>query len=332
MDWRQASRAIGEARGAAVAARVLLDTAGASPAAAVPLLAEAWGRLEEAVRALPDAARPLPRPLRLLPWLPRGAPGGLPAEIAAQRERIGAMLSRLRDGEPIDAPRGELIAGTAALGRAVAGARALVALGLAPAWRRRLWLLGQGSAALATLAALLLLAAGIHVFATTPGVSQGLTGFYWRSLAETGGAMERIDHGINFSWGTGAPFAKFPADNFSARWEGCVVVDEGDRVLLEAGGDDAIRVVVEGRTEIDDWKGGRGFRVTKAKRPLGPGKHPIRVTYQERTGYARAYLGWSRNGGPGVPIPPANLLPRTVVAQSGASDSGCPGMPSAKKK
>ena len=324
MTWTEALEILRAARGKSAAARAVLETMGASPSEAIAPLAAAWKLVAEVAAALPPARPSVPRALALLPWNCGQATADL-VTLAASREAAladGASTARTT--------RRVLTSETVDVARAISAARIQCLFRLGPGWRRAAWSAGQVSRALGGLAVILLLVWGVRAAIMQPGLSQGLTAYYWRYLTEKGPSMERIDHAIDFDWGMGPPFKGFPVDNFSVRWEGCVLVGKGDAALLEAGADDAIRVVVDGKTVINDW-GTHGFRIKRAQRVLPPGKHPIRVTYQDHKGGARVYLGWSLDGGAGVAIPPKSLLPRTVVAQSGASDTGCPAMPAAKK-
>ncbi len=325
MTWNEALEILKAARRKSVAARAVLETMGASPSEAIAPLAAAWKLVAEVAAALPPPVQDIPRAVAILPWI-RGAATVDLAGLSASRE---AALAGPAAVSPAHARR-ELTTETARVARAISSARIQCLFRIGPGWRRAAWSAGQVSRALGGLAVILLLVWGVRAVIVQPGLSQGLTAYYWRYPTEKGQSMERIDHAIDFDWGLKAPLKGFPVDKFSIRWEGCVLVEKGDRAVLEAGADDAIRVVVDGRTVIDDW-GAHGFRLRQAKQALAPGKHPIRVTYQDRKGAARVYLGWSLDGSAGVAIPPKNLLPRTVVAQSYASDTGCPTMPAAKK-
>jgi hypothetical protein len=319
--WNESREILRAARAKAIAACAILETMGASPADAKELLSDAWRLVAQIGSALPaDVPRP-PRWALGLPWNRRARSTDLAAAAASH-------LSRLTGDKAL--PRRSMRSESVEVSRAISSCHVRCVAAFAPPWRRRTWALGQILCGLGLIAAALGAAFAAREFAVQPGLSEGLTAFYWKALTEKGQSMERIDHRIDFDWGLGAPFKKFPKDNFSARWEGCVVVGPGDRALLEAGADDAIRVVVKGKTIIDDW-GTHAYRVRKAAKALPAGMHPIRVTYQDRKGPARVYLGWSLNGRPGVAIPPESLLPRTIAAQSGAADTACPKMPGAKK-
>jgi hypothetical protein len=154
------------------------------------------------------------------------------------------------------------------------------------------------------------IATGLVVSLSIPNYDEGLTATYYTKRGQTGHSFERTDHQVSFSWGTGAPMKGVGRDRFSVRWEGCLIVEPGPKPTLVAGADDSVRVRIDGVKVIEDWKSHR-FRTRTARDGLAPGVHRIRVDYEEFTGDARVFLGWSRNGEPPRPIPAESLVPRT---------------------
>lgn len=104
--------------------------------------------------------------------------------------------------------------------------------------------------------------------------------------------LVRNDSSVNFNWGSGAPAAGVPADNFSVRWSREVYFAAGTyRLSLTA--DDGVRLWIDGRLVIDQWReGGAVTHVVDVNVPEG--NHAIRLDYFERYGGAVAQLSWAR--------------------------------------
>jgi uncharacterized protein YraI len=88
---------------------------------------------------------------------------------------------------------------------------------------------------------------------------------------------------LDFNWGTGAPSANVPADNFSARFERVLGFASGS-YLIELTVDDGVRVYIDGALVIDNWQES-SVRTLTAQRVLG-GNHTFRVDYFEAYGNA----------------------------------------------
>jgi len=330
MIWQQSIGILHSAKKKAVAARVILDTRGTSPAEAIWHLAGAWELLSGLLAQLPEDGRVGPRILGVFPWLFRIHATGASGIAATHNEKLSAAVRALQAGEPVAWSRRDLLKELTTLSRALSAAHARCIYQCGSSRRRVVWTGLQFLGAFGVLSTFALLAAGVYVFIAQPGITEGLTAYYWRFPTEKGASMERIDHQVDFNWGKKGPFKGYPADNFFVRWEGCIEVSDGDTALLEAGADDAVKVIVDGRETISDWDKHK-FRIRKAAKPLSAGKHPIRVEYQERVGIARVYLGWSLNGQSAVPVPPRSLLPRVLATHSTSTNPECPKMPALKK-
>jgi hypothetical protein len=101
--------------------------------------------------------------------------------------------------------------------------------------------------------------------------------------------LVRNDANIDFNWGTGAPAAGLPADNFSVRWTRKVHFDAGDyRFTVEV--DDGARLWVDGQLLIDQWHDGIGQYDRDLY--LTEGQHDIRLEMYEHTGGAMVRLRW----------------------------------------
>ena len=118
------------------------------------------------------------------------------------------------------------------------------------------------------------------------------TAEYYNNAALTGiPKLMRTDDAINFNWGWNAPAPEINRDNFSARWTGMFTFQAG-RYRFTTFSDDGVRLYVDNRLIIDNWRPMRGTR--SALVSLSEGSHTVRLEYFERTGVAQVRLNWSR--------------------------------------
>jgi hypothetical protein len=125
-------------------------------------------------------------------------------------------------------------------------------------------------------------------------------GEYWsnRNLGGTP-VLVRNDGNIAFNWGNGAPAGAVPVDDFSARWTRAAVF-EGETYRFHAFVDDGVRLWVDDRLIIDDWRDGAARELT-ADLALVAGEHDVRVEYYEHTGHARIHVWWESVSTPSFP-------------------------------
>jgi hypothetical protein len=121
-------------------------------------------------------------------------------------------------------------------------------------------------------------------------------GIYWPNLELRGSpSLIRDDAQIDFDWGTGSPGAGMPGDRFSARWTRSLPFEEGFyRFTLHV--DDGVRLWVDERLLIDDWRNGSLRTLSKDYVLGGTGAHSLRVEYYEAVGQARMHVSWYRAG------------------------------------
>lgn len=105
----------------------------------------------------------------------------------------------------------------------------------------------------------------------------------------------RTSRQVLFNWGKGSPSRRVPSDNFSARYSRPLKVAAGSYVL-RARADDGVRVYVDNRLVIDEWRDGPA-RDSSVTLNLG-GEHLFRVEYYERTGDASVRLQLLRADAP----------------------------------
>jgi len=110
----------------------------------------------------------------------------------------------------------------------------------------------------------------------------------WLSGAPT---LVRQDAEVNFDWGGGSPDPAIPPDNFSVRWTRDVYFETTGHYTFSTTTDDGVRLWVDGRLIIDQWKDQPATTHT-ATIYLTQGTHPVRMEYYEHLGNALARLSW----------------------------------------
>ena len=104
-------------------------------------------------------------------------------------------------------------------------------------------------------------------------------------------ALTRQDARIAFNWGDGAPSAGLPSDNFSVRWTASIPFQAGSYRFMTTS-DDGIRVTIDGRTIINEWRD-QPPRSYSTDLALAGGPHEIVVEYYEHGGGATAKFDWT---------------------------------------
>ena len=107
--------------------------------------------------------------------------------------------------------------------------------------------------------------------------------------------LVRNDSSVDFNWGSAAPAAGLPADNFSVRWTRTLRFDAGD-YRFYARSDDGVRIWLDNWLVTDQWyDGGAGLRSGDFQ-GVGAGEHTVRIEYYEGQGDAFATIWWERTG------------------------------------
>jgi len=115
------------------------------------------------------------------------------------------------------------------------------------------------------------------------------------------------------NWGSAAPFASLPADNFSARWTSTQNLS-GGTYNLSVTSDDGVRVWVNGTLTIDQWHGANS-QTYNASLNLPGGPNYFQVEYYEATGNAflNFTLTQTSGGAPAPTQPPASTNSSATV-------------------
>ncbi len=102
----------------------------------------------------------------------------------------------------------------------------------------------------------------------------------------------RNDSEVDFDWGSKAPAAGLPVDQFSGRWSRTINFAAGlYRFRLRAN--DGVRFYVDGTRLVDEWHSSDGATVYTVEQYLS-GAIALRVEYYESTAAARLSLSWER--------------------------------------
>ena len=97
----------------------------------------------------------------------------------------------------------------------------------------------------------------------------------------------RNDQEINFDWKRNSPDPAISCDHFQAHWQG-VFSCPADTYTFEIQTDDKAKLIIDGRTVIDDLK-----KSNTSKMKLAQGQHNIEVFYEEDELEATITLYWS---------------------------------------
>ncbi len=141
--------------------------------------------------------------------------------------------------------------------------------------------------------------------ATTLAAGTGLLGTYYKSKHFNGSSFSRVDSTLNFDWGTGAPGTSMSGNTFSVRWQGRVEAPESGAYTFHTSTDDGVRLWVNGKLLIDQWKKHEGLQEHSGRISLQAGQqYDLKLEYYENDGNAAAKLSWS-----------GASLPRQVIAR-----------------
>ena len=157
---------------------------------------------------------------------------------------------------------------------------------------------------------------------------QGLTGHYYYDNAthnpsESDKFLVRNDPTVNFAWGSASPTPGAPTDNFFVRWEGYFTAPTTGTYKFGIGGDDGVRVRVDGVERASLWSNHdyqekydpNGFTLNEGQTV------PIIVEYFDGTGSADVKLLLDSPNGIGV-IDSQYLTNSSKVLPKGWSLSG----------
>jgi len=100
---------------------------------------------------------------------------------------------------------------------------------------------------------------------------------YYPTVNFKGAKVSSTVSTVNFSWGTKSPAKKIPSSKFSAVFEKKMTVSKTGTYVLMGKADDGVRIYVDGKRRINEWKDGERNFEKQVK--LTKGTHTIRVEY-----------------------------------------------------
>jgi len=124
---------------------------------------------------------------------------------------------------------------------------------------------------------------------------RGLKGEYFPNMKLEGApSFVRIDSVIDFDWGENPPQKGFKREEYSVRWTGKIVAPASIKnVSIDAATDDGVRVFIDGKKVIDDWRD-RSPETDSYVMDMEAGKiYDIRIEYYQNGGGASARLAWN---------------------------------------
>ena len=134
----------------------------------------------------------------------------------------------------------------------------------------------------------------------------GLKAKYYNGRDFNSLVLTRTDTAIDFDWGGGPPADSVHGDNFSVRWDGYIKIDEGGEYTFYSLSDDGVRMMLDGRTILENWTSHYPTENSKQIK-LEPGWHRTTVEYNDTGGGAVIKLSWSSRSMPKAIVPSDHL-------------------------
>ncbi|NLE99813.1 MAG: hypothetical protein GX601_02435, partial [Anaerolineales bacterium] len=122
-------------------------------------------------------------------------------------------------------------------------------------------------------------------------------GAYWGNRSLSGDpVVVQNDETVTFNWGTGAPHASLPSDDFSARWTRTASFDAA-MYRFHVHVDDGARLWLDDQLVINAWEDGAAREIT-ADVLVARGEHAVKVEYYEHAGQASIRVWWEKAPNP----------------------------------
>ncbi len=145
------------------------------------------------------------------------------------------------------------------------------------------------------------------IFQLSKMEGDGLYATYYNSMDLTSKAINRVDPGIDFNWGTESPAVGVTKERFSVRWTGLLKADYSENYTFYTSTDDGVRLWVNNQLIVDQWND-HPVKTFSGSLPLEAGKtYPITMEYYDNTQHAVARLLWSSASQPKSVVPKSNL-------------------------
>lgn len=143
---------------------------------------------------------------------------------------------------------------------------------------------------------------------------------YFATMEFDGPAVELREGDVRFDWHRGGPTPEMPRDQFSARFDTCMVLDEDLDAAFQLVSDDGARLYLDGALVVDNW-GVHAEQARGADVRVAAGTHHLRVDYFEDGALAMVELRASLHGE--VPDALPTRLLRYPRGEPGSADP-CP--------
>lgn len=142
-------------------------------------------------------------------------------------------------------------------------------------------------------------------------------GLYYNNGKFEGEPKERFDRSVDFDFGKESPMRGIGVDDFSIRWDTCMLIDEEVKVRFQLSSDDGSRLLVDGESVVENW-GDHGTETRGGSTTLGAGWHHLEVEYYEARHGANVTLGASFD------TSKPSTIPVEMLAAPIAGDDPCP--------
>ena len=132
----------------------------------------------------------------------------------------------------------------------------------------------------------------------------GLKVTYFRGTNFEQKICSRIEQAVCRDYKEKAPAWRVPNRNFSALWEGILRVPETGEYLFFCQSDDGLRLIIDGKKIIDNWRDQSWLASSTGVRVhLSAGDHPIAIEHYNNEGESALRIKWY-----GGPVPPNTVL------------------------
>jgi outer membrane protein OmpA-like peptidoglycan-associated protein len=125
-----------------------------------------------------------------------------------------------------------------------------------------------------------------------PASGNGLRGEYYSGERFEEKKFTRIDPAIDFDWNFQQPGPSVAAERFSVRWTGYLLAPVSGVYTLHVIVDDGMRVWLNGRKVLDEWRHQPTTYASKQVRLQAGQYYSLRVEYFQGSAPTRAFLGW----------------------------------------
>lgn len=133
----------------------------------------------------------------------------------------------------------------------------------------------------------------------------GLLATYYEGENFERPVLSRRDLQLNFQWALASPAPGVPAEHFSVRWQGWLVPPASGRYILHLRVDDGVRVWLNGRQIVNEWRDQYFSDYTTAVELRAGEAYQLRIDYYQNALESRMRLAWERPASaPPVPAPP----------------------------